>query len=560
MNKDVIYIDVEDDITSIIGKVKASKEKIVALVPPKRVGLLQSAVNLRLIARAAGEGQKRLVIITNNQALSALAAAAQIPIAKTLQSKPELASISALDIDDGEDIIDGSQLPIGEHARTASVPGKAAAAIGTLAIGDAASNLDDIDHANPPIAGAAPQKPRIKSGIKVPNFGSFRKKLILGISGGVLLVGFLVWAIFFAPQAVVTITARTNNASANAKVTISPTATTSFTASSLKAVMQEAKKDVSVEFDPTGTKEVGEKAKGSITIRNCDYDDGLTLPAGTQFTSGGLVFVSTAAVSVPGYSSPSSSTCSLSGSSSGKATVAVEASAVGESYNLSARNYTISSIPAGSKVEAAGTDMAGGSKKQIKIVSASDVQKATDELVRQGSDEIKGQLAAKLNETFIIADQTFKATQSNVQSSPAVDQEVVAGAKGKLTGAVTYTLLGITKADVATFLGEYFANQLKDTKDQRVFSDGSSEATLTNTAPSGDAFTANLVATAKIGPKIDDTEIKNAAKGKRYGEVQSAIEAIQGVDSVDVKFSPFWVTSVPNDTNRIKIDFKLDES
>lgn len=49
MNKDVLYIDVEDDITTIIGKVKASKSKIIALVPPKRVGVLQSAVNLRLL-------------------------------------------------------------------------------------------------------------------------------------------------------------------------------------------------------------------------------------------------------------------------------------------------------------------------------------------------------------------------------------------------------------------------------------------------------------------------------------------------------------------------------
>ena len=119
MNKDVIYIDVEDDITAIIGKVKNAKEKIVALVPPKRVGVLQSAVNLRLIGRAADTGKKRLVLITNNQALVALAAAAKIPVARNLQSKPEIAEISALDIDDGEDVIDGSSLPVGDLARTA---------------------------------------------------------------------------------------------------------------------------------------------------------------------------------------------------------------------------------------------------------------------------------------------------------------------------------------------------------------------------------------------------------------------------------------------------------
>ena len=40
MNKDVIYIDVDDDVTAIIGKIKKAKEKIVALVPPKRAGAL----------------------------------------------------------------------------------------------------------------------------------------------------------------------------------------------------------------------------------------------------------------------------------------------------------------------------------------------------------------------------------------------------------------------------------------------------------------------------------------------------------------------------------------
>ena len=72
MNKDVIYIDVDDDVTAIIGKIKMAKEKIVALVPPKRAGALQSAVNLRLLDRMAKTSKKQLVLITNNQALITL--------------------------------------------------------------------------------------------------------------------------------------------------------------------------------------------------------------------------------------------------------------------------------------------------------------------------------------------------------------------------------------------------------------------------------------------------------------------------------------------------------
>ena len=66
MKKDVIYIDTEDDITSIIEKVKASSEKIIALVPPKRVGVLQSAVNLKLLQKSAEADDKRIVLITTS--------------------------------------------------------------------------------------------------------------------------------------------------------------------------------------------------------------------------------------------------------------------------------------------------------------------------------------------------------------------------------------------------------------------------------------------------------------------------------------------------------------
>lgn len=557
MNKDVIYIDVEDDITAIIGKVKAAKEKIVALVPPKRIGVLQSAVNLRLLERAAKQDSKRLVLISNNSALAALAAAAKIPVAKNLQSKPEIAEISALDVDNGEDIIDGSQLPVGEHARVAAGE-KASAALGSLSIDDP---LDGAKKAAPPTAGTILAKPRVKSGIKVPNFNSFRKKLILGIAGGVLLVAFLVWATFIAPRATVVITARTTESSANAKVTFSPTLTTDTAANSLKATAMQSKKDVSVEFEATENKEVGEKAKGSITIRNCDYDDGFSLPAGTQFTAGSITFVSTAAVSVPGYSAPSSTLCSLSGSSSGKATVAVEASAVGESYNVSARTYSVGTIPAGSKVDATGTDMAGGSKRQVKVVSANDIQNAIDQVAKQNTDEVKKQLSDQFDKSYMVLDQTFKIDQGNPQSTPAKGQEVATGTKAKLTTSVTYSMIGMTKADISKFLDGYFGAQLKDSHDQRTYDNGSEGATFTNITSANDgAFTANLVATAKIGPKIDDNEIKNTAKGKRYGDVQSAIEAIQGVDNVDVKFWPFWVNSVPDDANKVKVEFNLNES
>src|SRR4051812_45143776 len=86
--KDTIYVDVDDDITTIIDKVEAAKAKIVALVLPKRAGAMQSVVNMRLLKRSAENAGKNVVLITGEASLLPLAGAAGLHVAKSLQSKP----------------------------------------------------------------------------------------------------------------------------------------------------------------------------------------------------------------------------------------------------------------------------------------------------------------------------------------------------------------------------------------------------------------------------------------------------------------------------------------
>ncbi len=560
MNKDVIYIDVEDDITAIIGKVKDSKEKIVALVPPKRIGVLQSAVNLRLLQRAATQSDKRMVLISNNSALTALAAAAKIPVAKNLQSKPELAEISALSVDNGDDIIDGAQLPVGDLARTADTNALGATALSSPleeAIKDNAAELRL--RAVPPTAGQALKKPRSKSG-KVPNFNQFRKKLVFGIAGGVLLLVFLVWAIFFAPSATVIITARTTDSSANAKVSLADTASTSLSNSTLKSVTQTMKKDVTANVTPTGSKEVGEKSKGQVTFQNCETPSSQSVAAGTKLTVNGRNYTTQSAVSVPGGSGGFLG-CSDPGVSD---PVTIVAADIGGEYNTpSGTTFSVAGHSSGSSAAYfnadAATDITGGSKKTVKVVSDADAQKAMDQLDQQSTDDMKSDLKGKFNDTFVILDQSFKVDKGNPQVTPGVGQEVASGT-ATLSTTITYSLSGVAKADISQFLDDYFKEQIKGLDDRRVYDSGADKVSFTDVVLSGKGLTANLVATAKIGPKIEDQAVKDQAKGKRYGEIQSSIEAIQGVDNVDIKFWPFWVSTAPNDTKKINVEFNLNES
>lgn len=542
MNKDVIYIDVEDDITAIIGKVKAAKEKIVALVPPKRVGVLQSAVNLRLLARAAEQSGRRLVLITNNQALVALSGPAKIPVARNLQSKPELAQVVARDIDDDdEDIIDGAQLPVGELARMADPNAERV----DPALDKAVDELDKNDTmtvlAPPPVAGQAPARAKTKKGPKVPNFSDFRKRLFLIIAGIVLLVGLLIWALVFAAHATVVITAKTMNATVNQKVTLDPNGPNVLSTSTVHAIAQQQKKQQTVKFDATGSKDVGETATGTVKFSTDSISAlGKTIPAGTVLTStSGLT-----------YTTDQSVTMSISNSSG--ATTGVTAAGRGAKYNGAAG--PVSGAPAGISATLVGST-AGGTDKTVKVVTKEDVQKAAEQLTAQKDDTIKTQLQAAFGKDAVVINESYAVIQAAPVATPTVDAE--ADGQATLTSEVTYTMLAIPRTDLSSFLNGTLTKQLEGLHDQKVYDDGSNKVSFANFAKVDAATTVQLMAVGKVGPKIDEQAIKQQARGKRYGDIQSQLQTIQGVSGVDVKFSPFWVSTAPNDANKISVEFKL---
>lgn len=556
MSKDTIYIDVDDDITAIIGKVKSAKSKIVALVPPKRIGVLQSAVNLRLLARAAKQGGKHLVLISGNSALTALASSAGIPSARTLQSKPVLVPLPDRGDDSAEDVIDGVELPVGDLARTAE-EGEGVSIKGAPAI-DSAIRANAAEEA----AATSLVRPRVptgKSGIKVPNFDTFRKKFILVTAAVLLLGGFLVWAIGFAPRANIVITARTIESSANPKVVLATSATTDADAGTLKAVRQEVKRDVSLEFTATGEKEVGEKAKGEVIFRNCEDESSITIQSGTGVSAGGKTYITQATVVVPGGSGTWFSGCNPGVSDP----VSIVAQEIGDEYNIDeGAQFSVAGHPdSGSKYlrATAETDIDGGSKKKVTVVTKEDVDKAATQAANQDMESIKKQLTDKFGGGVVVLDASFDVNKGGVTSTPAVGAEATDG-KARLGGSVSYTMLGVAESEASKFLDAYFTKQIKDGDNQRVYNNGAEKTTFVDVAKVDSGYTATMTATATLGPKIDDATVKSEARGKKYGEVQSAIEGISGIESVDVEFSPFWVKTVPQDEERITIEFNLDES
>ncbi|MDB5160367.1 MAG: hypothetical protein JWO99_630 [Candidatus Saccharibacteria bacterium] len=567
MNKDVIYIDVDDDVTAIIGKIKKAKEKIVAVVPPKRAGTLQSAVNLRLLDRMAKADKKQLVLITNNQALIALAANSAIPVAKNLQSKPEIAEITAIAVDDADDIIDGADLPVGDHANTIKVKDGTREAVGATAVrSDVIESLDIENPNNEDVSEVLSTAPAVKkaargqkSKVNIPNFDKFRKRLFLGIGGGILLVALLVWMFVFAPAATVIVTAATTPTPVSATFKLGGTAATDFKSGVVKSVAQTEKKDETIQFDATGTKDVGAQASGTVVFKNCESDQTITVAAGTAVSANGLNYITQTAASVPGASG--FATCSNAGTSS---PVQIIAQNSGANYNVDTNTTFAVAGRAGTSgafyfKAVATTAISGGTSKIAKVVSSDDIDRATGQLIGQSTDAEKKSLSAKFTNGEKIIDSSFTVDRAPATSAPAVNTEAASG-KATLTISTTYTISAIPSADLESYLNSSLASQLTDANNQKVYDTGIKQAGLSNYKNEGGVQTVAVTTTGQIGPKIDEATIKNQVKGKIYGEVQSALSSIDGIKNVDVKFSYFWVTKVPNNTNKIHIEFKLENS
>lgn len=551
MKKDVIYIDIEDDITAIIGKVKDASAKIIALVPPKRIGALQSVVNLKLLLKSATENSKRIVLITSDHSLTALAAGLKIPVAKNLQSRPEIPQMESPKTDD-EEVINGEDLPVGELASAAGVEPPDAKPASTAA--DDISSQVDLRTLNKPelqgdgSKGKKPEAAKGKKGFKIPDFNSFRKKFFLIGGGVVLLVIFLVWALVFAPHAAITITAKTSAVKIDQNITLDPSLSASdATNQKLKSYSQQTKKSASADFTATGSKEIGNKASGTVTVTNSSDSTAQTIPSGTVYAAAtGQQFVSTAAITVPG--------ATVSGGTivPGTAKAQVQATDIGSEYNIPAETFT---IVGHSSLTASSSAMTGGDKQTVTVVSQADVDKAKGQLEQQNANAIKDELKKKFGSEYLVIDESFTTDQGNPVASPAVDEQAK---QGKLTAETTYTLLALARSDVNEMLNTALKSALDTKPNQSIFSNGSDKIAFNSFQKfDNNTYSVRLSTTGYIGTKIDVDSLAKQVAGKRYGEIQAIVNQISNVNNVDIKFSPFWVTSAPTDTKKIDIKFSI---
>ncbi len=601
MNKDVVYIEPEDDITDIIAKIKNAKNKIVALVPPKKAGVLRSAVNFKLIAKTALQHEKTVVLISTDEGLIKFAAGVRIPVAKSLSSKPSLAA----DEDDeefGEDE-DGDLIEedVEEIAKEESTPKKSSSNSSSRAKAapakkpknnDADMELSDEEESEDDEQSAKPSKKAAKN-TTVPNFKKYRKQIIAGGVAALVLVVVLIWAFAIAPAAKIIVNVSTTARNFSESVSfVTDEADADVENGIFYAEQKTVEKTDSVDFEATGEVDKGTKASGTITVRrtspvrmvlsgtkeNTAASSALAIPAGTKLTYNGLTYVVSSEASLRGVKYTDvedfgrdcdatdvakTYTCIINVKIT--ATISVVAEDNGDKYNMSAMNngsgwnIALSGVAVESVKE-----ITGGSSKIVKVVSEDDIANAEESLDVSSESDVKSELKSELGKEYILIDSSFNANGGTPTASPALNEEVANDSKPKLVKKTSYTIYAVKREDVAKYIEATVKASLGDDT-QTVYTTGADEdaektkAFFESYKNSGSKMTAKLKSTVQTGPNVTEDMVSEKSLGKKTSEVKSSIGAINGVKSVEINTSGFWVTTVPNDSNKVEIEIKVED-
>jgi len=558
MKDNALYLEVDEDITSAIDKLRQVAGTSVQIVVPKRSTLLQSVINQKLLKKAAETAGKTLVLVTNDRVASDLAARVGLAVAPALGAEAILAPLKVTAPVLADDVIEDSD-PEPVPTKSTKMDSVASAGSKRQAAPVVATHELSDDEPMEKVAPGGDVVPEVDprgTGPNVPNISKLmRRSLWLGLFV-VIVVAYFV-AMYYLTKGTVTLHVNGVRSDISAPFSVDTSLTQTDQAHVvLSGLSLTASHNLSTTFVPTGKKDIGSKASGTVAVTNNDTSPH-TLVAGTRFVApDGNVFLLNASATI------AAATPTPCGVNFCKTPTTVSAGVVasnnGDTYNeAGGQGYSIPGLPAADQavVSAKGNQMSGGTSKSVNVVLQADVDKARDAAVvadrAAGQKELDGKVPS--------GDQAFEtslvSTPTAVTSTPAVDGQ---GDQATLTLTLNYTLTSVKKADYTTLMHSIEQKQLGASN--QIYDDGFKAAIVTAGAVTGTRQGFTFATTASGGPKFDLANIAGDLRGKKYSEAADYASALPGVAKADVSLWPAWATKMPHVVKHITVTITVNKN
>ena len=516
----VIYLEADDEVTSVIRRLRAADPGPVIVVAPGRSRATSSVVALRLLGRAAaGDGRALSVVgdaLTRSLAHEAgLAAHASIDEAR--RAGPGVApAVEA------------------QHAPIHVVRGPVAEGTApTLAAAAVQATVDDVTR-TVPVARPARTRPRAAR-------RSTRGALPLAALGALalLVLAGAVAAATLLPSATVTLVPRSE--------TIGPVA---YTIEVEDPERLEGTATAAAEVVATGTYAIQEPASGTVVFFNWTFFP-VDVPAGTFVAAGEQAFATQDAVTVERGRLTAEGTIAA-----GDAEVAVVAAAPGPAANVPAeainvvvdgetdarlrgfientRPRVLNPAPTAGGIDTSGAEITQEDVDAAVAALTEDLQQQAAAAVAPGSAEII--VPAAPAEPVIQVPEGLVGTR---------DQE-----RAEISGELAWAADQADPEAVIRAAEERFAADAGAIPDGHELLSGSVSATVGEATRAEDGLIVEASVTAQSAPTVDRAAVIERIAGREEAEAEAVLANI-GV--AEVELWPGWVTSVPTLEWRVEV-------
>ena len=535
-----LYLDVDDEITSAVARIRAATDEKVALVLPYGSRLATSRINFRLLAREAEAQGRGLEIVAADPAARALAAAAGLTVHPTVAALEDAARGELPPGDTGAAPEDAGGPPPGGppagDAPTVLFPALAATGEPSKSALRRSRKARAAGQPGPAGATAIPSL-----GPNVPVIPP--RAIAIGLA--ILLVAIIVGgaaAFTFLPTATIVVTPETRTVG---PLELTITADPAVTEPDVGALLVPARTftyDVAATqtFPATGVRIEEATASGSVTFENCSTQNA-NIPQGTLVgTTSDVLFSTTARIRVDGalpfFPCPQES-------------VGIVALAAGPGGNVAAN--TITRIPASESELLRVTNpkaTTGGKHDEFPVIKQEDVDAALAAL----NTALAADFDAKLADTSQVPEGTdlFLQTKALGASTPSVDPATFVGKEQpefELGLTAQGTVIGVDPAP------------LDDIADVLIRDEVPSGFTLLEASidivpgePVVDPPTVRYPVTvhARATRDVDVDALLAEIAGKPLHEARLVLDEV-GTSTIEVW--PDWVTTIPTMDGRVTI-------
>lgn len=311
----------------------------------------------------------------------------------------------------------------------------------------------------------------------------------------------------------------------------------------------------------TGTKKIGEKAKGKVTIYNktnkvktFKKDEILVGPENLRFIlASDIEVASKSAQETDGGESVTY----------GSAEADVIAGDIGENYNLTNeseftfKDYSDDNYTAKSKGA-----IAGGTSQEIQTLTKEDEENAQDALEKKLILEAREKLEKEQKDNLII----FKDISSSDLGETSMDKEIGDETSSfQISGNLTLKILTSSKKDFTTILQKVLESVIPN--NYVVSSEGLSHKVISfakdeKTKKGEEIYNFKISASANLMPKFDFANIKQNIIGKKPGEAEKYLQTLSNYAKTQMTISPVLpenYASLPKKPENITIEIKPNQ-